>query len=317
VHDMRQSAAAMTRFLSIAALTLVLHGTGLSGQTTTALQSTRIPYGGYDTPTSWGELIVPGGSGPFPIAVLIHGGCWRSTQGTVEQMRPIADMLAAHGVASWNVEYRRVGHQGGGWPGTYRDLSDAVDFIREIAQTYPLNVQKVVVVGHSSGGYFGAWLAGRPRLPAGSPLVGPSPANVSGLLLLDAFLDPGVIDSRGTDGRMFCGEPLLPRLFGGDPDAVPDHVRQASPLNLLPYGVTQEYVVSSLRYPVTPVRAPAAGRTTFPVADYPKLAKDAGDSVMVQIVPDADHFDFLTPSKPAWPAVETALMRIFGIKATQ
>ena len=63
------------------------------------------------------------------------------------------------------------------------------------------------------------------------------------------------------------------------------------------------------------VRQSAAAMTRFPVADYPKMAKDAGDSVTVQIVPNADHFDFLTPSKPAWPAVETALMRSFGIKA--
>jgi hypothetical protein len=103
---------------------------------------------------------------------------------------------------------------------------------------------------------------------------------------------------------------VLARLIGGLPDSVPHQLRQASPLALLPFGIPQEYVVSSLRYPVTPARPLAAGRTTLAVQDYPRLAKEAGDSVGVQIVSDADHFDFLKPSTKAWLAVESALARI-------
>jgi pimeloyl-ACP methyl ester carboxylesterase len=179
-----------------------------------------------------------------------------------------------------------------------------------LAAIHPLDPQRVVVVGHSSGGYFGAWLAGRHHLPSGSPLVGALPLKLSGAVLLDAFLDPRVIDSRGVDGRLFCDEPVLARLIGGLPDSVPHQLRQASPLALLPFGIPQEYVVSSLRYPVTPARPLAAGRTTLAVQDYPRLAKEAGDSVGVQIVSDADHFDFLKPSTKAWLAVESALARI-------
>lgn len=254
---------------------------------------------------------MPQGDGPFPVAVVLHGGCWLSTRGSVEQMRPIAAMLARHGVASWNVEYRRVGHAGGGWPGTFRDVSDATDFVRDMAATRPLDVNRVVVIGHSSGGYFAAWLAGRHHLPAGNPLVGSSPLRPIGMVLLDAFLDPQVIDSRGTDGRLFCDEPILARLIGGAPESVPEHLRLTSPLRLLPFGIPQEYVVSSRRYPVTPYRPLADGRTTLAMSDYPTLARQAGDRVTVQIVPDADHFDFLQPAKPAWAAVEAAVARAF------
>jgi acetyl esterase/lipase len=226
-------------------------------------------------------------------------------------MRAIATMLANHGIASWNIEYRRVGHAGGGWPGTFRDLSDATDFVHELAAKYPLDLQRVAAVGHSSGGYFAAWVAGRQHLPAGSPLVGSSPVKLAGLVLLDAFLDPQVIDSRGVDGDLFCGEPILARLVGGAPESVPDQLRQASPLSLLPFGVPQAYVVSSLRYPVTPARPLAGGRTILAVLDYPALAKEAGDSVSVQIVPNADHFDFLKPTTKAWAAVEPAIVKIF------
>ena len=279
----------------------------LSGQAATPAPR-RISYGN-DT-TSFGELLVPPGRGPFPVAALIHGGCWRAARGSFADMRPIAQALAGRGIASWSIEYRRVGHPGGGWPGSYRDLSDAADFLRTLAATYPLDLSRVVLVGHSSGGYFAAWLAGRHHLPANSPLTGAPQISPVGLVVLDAFLDPRVIDSRGVDGRLYCGEPTLPGLFGGEASSVPDHVRQASPLTLLPFGIPQEYVVSSLRYPVTPLRPLAGGRTTFPVLDYPALARAAGDSVVVQIVQGADHFDFLKPTSPAWPATETAILRV-------
>jgi acetyl esterase/lipase len=124
----------------------------------------RISYGAEDT--SFGELTVPQGTGPFPVAVLLHGGCWVSRAGNISEMRPMAAMVAKHGIAAWNVEYRRAGHPGGGWPGTYHDLSLATDFVRELAKSHPLSLSRVVIIGHSSGGYFGAWLAGRSHLPA-------------------------------------------------------------------------------------------------------------------------------------------------------
>lgn len=74
---------------------------------------------------------------------------------------------------------------------------------------------------------------------------------------------------------------------------------QASPLALLPFGVPQEYVVSSLRYPVVPARPLAAGRTTLAVQDYPALAKAAGDDVVVQIVPSTRRGSARTYGR--WP----------------
>ena len=288
-------------------LFLAIGWAALLGQTSGG-SPVRINYGAEDT--SFGELLLPPGGGPFPVAVLIHGGCWLATRGNVEAMRPMATMLASHGIASWNVEYRRVGHLGGGWPGTFRDLADATDFVGELARRYPLDLKRTVLVGHSSGGYFAGWLAGRRQLPVNSPLTSPAPLKLAGMVLLDAFLDPLVIDSRGVDGRFFCDESILPRLIGGVPEVMRDNLQQASPLARLPFDVPQEYVVSSFRYPVSPARPLAEGRTTLAVLDYPALARAAGDSVAVHIVPDADHFDFLKPASKAWPEVEAAIIRV-------
>jgi len=170
-----------------------------------------------------------------------------------------------------------------------------------------------VVIGHSSGGYFGAWLAGPSHLPATSEIATLSPLKLAGMIMLDAFLDPGVIDSRGTSGEYFCREPILDRLRGGTAELASEHLKQISPLQLLPFGIAQEYVVSSRRYPVSPPRALADGRTTYAVADYPAMARSAGEKVSLRIVPDAGHMDFITPGTQAWAAVEAAVVRIFGL----
>lgn len=95
-------------------------------------ESERISYGA--EATSFGELLLPSGPGPFPVAILIHGGCWLAARGSVEGgMQRVASALAQRGIATWNVEYRRVGHPGGGWPGSYHDLSNASDFVRTLA----------------------------------------------------------------------------------------------------------------------------------------------------------------------------------------
>lgn len=71
----------------------------------------------------FGELRVPEGKGPFPVAVVIHGGCWTKGFATVRNTSPIATALTAKGIATWNIEYRQMGEQGAGWPGTFLTIT--------------------------------------------------------------------------------------------------------------------------------------------------------------------------------------------------
>ena len=82
-------------------------------------------------------------------------------------MDPLADDLAAHGYAAWNIEYRRVGQSGGGWPGTLHDVAAAIDHLTDVAATHPLDLDRVAFVGHSAGGHLALWSAGRAAIPAG------------------------------------------------------------------------------------------------------------------------------------------------------
>ena len=91
-------------------------------------------------PQQVGELRLPNGKGPFPVAVVIHGGCWTKGLATMQNTAPLASDLTKSGIATWNIEYRQVGDDDGGWPGTFLDWGAAVDDLRKLAKTYPLDL---------------------------------------------------------------------------------------------------------------------------------------------------------------------------------
>jgi acetyl esterase/lipase len=276
----------------------------------------RIIYG--SVPTSYGELLLPDGPGPFPVAMLLHGGCWLATLGAMEDFRPMAERLTGDGIATWNIEYRRVGHDGGGWPGTFLDLGRALDYLGDIAEDYPLDLKRIVALGHSSGGHFAAWLAVRGLLPGASEIKGAAKAALAGVVIADAFIDPLVVESRSVDGELFCGEKILERLIGGDPNIYPDRLREISPLQWLPWRIPQYYVVSSRRYPVVPARPLADGRTTMAMPDYPELARLSGDQIGVEIIPEAGHFEFVeAPESDAFLAARRALLKLIAAVTAQ
>lgn len=97
----------------------------------------RLSYGSNEF--QFGDLRLPKGEGRRPVAIVIHGGCWMSEYG-LSYMGHLSGALAEAGVATWSVEYRRVGNQGGGWPGTFEDVARAADHLRTIAKTYPLDL---------------------------------------------------------------------------------------------------------------------------------------------------------------------------------
>src|SRR4051812_20156326 len=146
---------AMILATSLAALILCAGGAqaeGVSFAEVLALKAraadARIAYG--PAKQNFGELWVPSGEGPHPVAVVIHGGCWQALYGE-DHIRPVCAALARGGVAAWCLEYRRLGETGGGWPGTLDDVARGTDHLREIAARYRLDLRHVVAVGHSAG----------------------------------------------------------------------------------------------------------------------------------------------------------------------
>jgi acetyl esterase/lipase len=252
----------------------------------------RIAYGA--GPSQYGELRVPAGRGPHPVVILVHGGCFKSAYATADYAAPIGDALKDEGIASWNIEYRRLGEPGGGWPGTYRDVGGAVDYLRTLAKPYTLDLSRVGVVGHAAGGHWALWAAGRPRVPKGSAIHTDNPLPILGAVDLAGPLD---LSAHIAEYEELCRDSVITSLMGGTPATRPERYAQASPIKLLPYGLPQVLVLGTYEefVPMTLVRA------------YADAARRAGDSVRVVHVRGAGHFEIASPRSYAWPPVIRAI----------
>ena len=200
----------------------------------------RLEYG--PEHLQFGDLYLPNHSGQRPIVILIHGGYWRSRYG-LDLMNGLAEDLAKRGYAAWNIEYRRVGNMGGGWPGTFQDVAIATDYLRQIAPSYGLDLKKVVPIGHSAGGHLAFWLAARPRIPifaknsplAGSQLAGKHEETATPLALAGTISLAGVVDLEMA-WKLHLSNNAVVELLGGTLVSVPERYTVASPAALLPLG---------------------------------------------------------------------------------
>jgi acetyl esterase/lipase len=256
----------------------------------------RIVYGA--DPLQFGDLRLPKGEGPFPLVVVIHGGCWLSIA-NLDNTAPMADALRDAGVATWNVEYRPGDRPGGGWPGTFEDIATAVDHVRALAEKHPIDLARVVVAGHSAGAHLALWTAARSRLKSDSVLHRGAPLPMVAAVALGG---PGDLRDFETYGSAICG-PALERLMGGAPDSAADRWAQASPAELLPLGIRQVLIVGE-NDRVMPTRARDA---------YAAKARAAGDAVEVKVVPGA-HFEVIAPTTEAFVTVKNQILALLGIR---
>ena len=244
-------------------------------------------------------MLLPPGAGPFPLAVLIHGGCWRARFGSVDAMAPLAHALAREGVATWNIEYRRVGDPGGGWPGTFLDVAAATDHVTALAKQHPIDPSRVIVLGHSAGAHLALWTAARSKLAPSSELYGAAPLPLRGVVALGGPADLRTL--QGLDS--VCGWGTLEQLAGGTLVAVPDHYAQVSPAALLPLGVPQLLVTGSADR-LVPTRL---------LTPYESAARAAGDQVELREVARTDHRDLIDPDSEAWPVVRDGVRALLKL----
>jgi acetyl esterase/lipase len=248
----------------------------------------RFEYGA--DPNQFGELRLPAGRGPHPVAVLLHGGCWKAEYATLRDLAPMGDALKDEGIASWNVEYRRPRQEGSGWPGTYLDVGHAIDYLRRLATKFDLDLSRVVVVGHSAGGHLAMWSGARQRLSPKSPLHIPDPLPLRGVINL-----AGTIDMTENIANMEsrCRDAVVTTLLGGIPSAVPERYREVNATAMLPLQVPQVLIWGDHE---DFVPLPLAER-------HVKRATEAGDKARLIILPAAGHFESASPASTAWSTV--------------
>jgi acetyl esterase/lipase len=240
-------------------------------------ESTSIPYG--QDPLQVVDLWLPAGKGPHPTVLMVHGGCWQTEIADRRIMNWISDDLRKRGIAVWNIDYRGVDREGGGYPGTFLDAAAAADALRTHAPKYNLDISPLVAVGHSAGGHLALWLAGRNRLPAGSPLRTADPLPVHHVVSLGGL--PDLEQARAE--KQGCGPEVIDRLTGGS-------FADTSVPHLAPLGIAQT-LVNGDSDRIIP--------TNF-AYDYAAGMMAAGDPVGVAVLPGTGHVELIAPETKAW-----------------
>ena len=247
--------------------------------------SAHIAYG--PARSQFVELWLPERPGPHPVAVVIHGGCWRADLPGLELMNPAVNDLRRRGIAVWNIEYRRVGEPGGGYPGTYRDVAAALDLLKTSAPRYGLDLGRLIAVGHSAGGHLALWAAARRRLQPSDPLYAADPLPIAAVVSLGGFSD---LQRQKAAIESPCGKGVVGAMTGAPEPGRPDVFADTSPASMLPLGVRQVLIHGALDTISPP---------TIELS-YRERAVASGDAVEARTMAGAGHFELITPGEPAW-----------------
>ena len=253
----------------------------------------RLQYG--PAPQQFGELRLPDGAGPHPVVVLIHGGCWLS-QFDLTYFSHLADALTRQGFATWSIEYRRIGDDNGGWPGTFVDIGLAIDHLRELAAVRPLNLAHVATLGHSAGGQLALWAATRDDahalLPADHPLPIRAVIGLAPITDMERY-------RTGPDGSCHSA---VDAVMGGTPDTAGERYAAVSPAARLPLHVPV-LLVSGAKDPIV---SPAS------VEAFAQAALLEGDQIHLRVVAGEGHFDPAMPDTRSWDDVVGFLHATIG-----
>lgn len=228
-----------------------------------------------------------------PVVVLVHGGCWLKSVAGMEMLRAAAGAFLDKGYAVWSVGYRRLDEEGGGYPGTYQDVAQAIDALAERAEANKLDMNRVVFFGHSAGAHLALWAAGRAKIPASSPLAAEKPLKPRGVVSVGGI---GSLKNWEREIDLLCGPETVARLAPGEGD---QRFADTSPDQLLPTGVP----VVMLHGVFDSAAYPAVG------LDYAQQARRAGDPAEIQIAPVSGHFEVIAPGTAAFAQALAAVQR--------
>lgn len=268
-------------------------------------QVKKYTYG--DQPSQFGELWIPRGEGLFPVVVSIHGGFWEKNV-SLDIMNPLVEDLTVKGIAIWNVEYRRVGEKGGGWPGTFTDVANATDYLREIAEENNLDLKHLVIVGHSVGGHMGLWLAVRNLLPEDSELrITNQPLDIKVVVSLAGVCDLALMETthrlRSESACETESYNPVHDLLEGTPLEVPSRYADVSLIQLISVKSKQILIHGNcdLNVPIGISQ------------NYYHVALNAGVDVELIEIKNAEHFKVIDPKSDCWSIIAKAVMKAIEI----
>lgn len=247
----------------------------------------RVRYG--PEPEQFADLYFARDKSQAPLVINIHGGYWRARY-DLAHASPFCDALAARGINTANLEYRRVGSVSPGsgeplatpsWPRTFEDVRSAYRYLLQNAAGLGIRSAPAVILGHSAGGQLALSLAAHEK----------SVRNCVSLA--------GVLDLRRA-WQLHLSNDAVVEYLGGTPEQVPEHYREASPMELT-IATARQVIVHGLADEVVPA---AISR------DYSAAKKKRGEAVEFVPIPQAGHFDVIDPRSKAFAVVADAVLRL-------
>ena len=236
----------------------------------------RVAYGA--DPNQFLEVRLPRAQGPHSVLLNIHGGFWRAKY-DLAHTGHLCEALRAAGVATFNIEYRRVGNAGGGWPGTFEDIRAAYRFVQQERSRFHLDLDRLIVMGHSAGGQLALCLA----------------AHESSLHR--AISLAGVVDLKKAFALHLSHDAVV-EFLGGKPDAVPEHYREADPMELtIPHA--RQWLLHGSNDDTVPLELSR---------DYVMQKKKAGEPAELLEIRRAGHFDLIDPASEAFKQVKNTML---------
>ena len=240
----------------------------------------RLNYG--TDPNQFVDVRLPAGKVPHPVVFFIHGGFWRARYDLIHAGH-LCHALKNAGVATWNVEYRRVGNPGGGWPGSFEDIRSAYHaLIRQSKDNgAEFDLSRVCVAGHSAGAQLATCLAAHE----------PSVTRVLSLA--------GVLDLRPV-WDLHLSNDAVAEFLGGSPTEVPNHYRDASPVQLNIPRATQKIVhgTEDMDVPYEISRS------------YTEYKQKSGEHVELVTLPKTGHYELVDPTSAVWGKIQDLFLSL-------
>lgn len=242
----------------------------------------RITYG--SDPNQFIDLRLPANkTGLHPLLINIHGGFWRAKYG-LDHAGHLCAALTARGIATANLEYRRVGNEGGAWPGTFEDIRSAYQFLIQNGPKHDFDAKKIAVMGHSAGGQLALCLAAHePHVRAVISLA-------------------GVVDLQRAY-QLHLSHDAVVEFLRGTPAEVPDHYREADPTQLSIANAGQWLIHGTSDDDVPP-----SFSRDYVAAKQKRSGKEQEDAHLLEI-PSATHLDLIDPSSNAWNSIERIVLK--------
>lgn len=243
----------------------------------------RFTYGAH--PHQWADLYrhaeVSTGVASRGVVMVIHGGFWRARYDATLGA-PLAEDLASRGWTAWNVEYRRVGADGG-WPATFDDIAAGIDKLADVPE---LDSGRVVTLGHSAGGHLAAWAAARGRFERWQPGLVP----VTGVVA-----QAGVLDLAAAHVE-HLGSGAVQAFLGHAPDDSCDSSEAVDPRRQIP-----------LEVPVVCLHSRADDEVPISQSQrYVEAARAAGGTASL-VETTGDHYTLIDPAHDDWTRTVEAL----------